>query len=222
METIILYEDEDIIVCHKAPGMATQTAQISEKDVVSEIKNHIGAQYIGLVHRLDQPVEGILVMGKTKKAAAILSEQMAKDTVHKKYYALLTSMPKEQNATLVNELVKEQKGNHSHVGKIGEANAKRAELFYEVIEQTGDYPLVRIRLLTGRHHQIRVQMSFMGNPILGDLKYGGEEAKVIANKAGASSIALCAYALEFVHPSTKKIMKFEIHPQGKVFAKCTF
>ncbi len=222
METIVLYEDEDIIVCHKVAGMATQTAQISEKDVVSEIKNHIRAQYIGLVHRLDQPVEGILVMAKTTKAAAILSEQITGNIFHKKYYALLTHMPKEKTATLINELVKEPRGNHSRVAKNGETNGKQAELFYEVIEQAGEYPLVRIQLITGRHHQIRVQMSYIGAPILGDLKYGQEDAKEIAKKAGINNIALCAYSLEFRHPSTKEHMKFEIQPTSKAFSQCIF
>ena len=219
----ILYDDKDIIVCRKRPGIATQTSRLGEPDMLSILKNYLKSSYIGLVHRLDQPVEGILVFGKTKEAAAELSIQNMGDAMSKKYYAVV--MPEEMikaEAVLVDFLVKNGRENTSRVADKGVKDARRSELSYKVVktlqqEDGRRTALVRVQLKTGRHHQIRVQMANAGMPLLGDGKYGSEKSKCLSSDMGIKNVALCAYNLEFVHPKTGKKMSFMIEPSEKAF-----
>ncbi len=216
MNLEILYEDEELLVCHKPSGMPVQTAKLGAMDMVSQIKNYLKSPYIAVIHRLDQPVEGVLVFGKTPQAAKELNRQLQASGGFGKYYqAILCGEPKERSGVLEDFLVKDAKTNTSRVCKATDAGAKKARLAYEVMEsfeyEDQKYSLVKIKLDTGRHHQIRVQMAHMGCPIWGDTKYGKQE-----NSYGMwQKIALCAYRLEFVHPKTKKPMVFEVRGLDK-------
>lgn len=224
----ILYEDKEIIVVHKKAGVATQTARLGESDMVSALKNYLKTPYIAVVHRLDQPVEGVLVFAKTKKAAANLSRQNAGQTMNKQYYAVVW-MPKDKaeelegvENVLVDYLLKDGKTNTSRVVNAQTAEAKRAELSFEIIKvakmrNEDRKALVRVQLKTGRHHQIRVQMANAGMPLLGDIKYGSEEAKDFSRVHCIKNVALCACHLEFLHPTTGKKMEFQVEPMGEAF-----
>lgn len=221
MNLQILFEDNDIIVCYKPAGVPTQTAKMGAQDMESLLKNHIyktqkekKPPYVAVVHRLDQPVEGLLVFAKTPSAAKELSKEVQRGAGFGKYYkAVLCGVPKETTGKLENYLVKDGKTNTSRVCEPSEKDAKKAILNYEVLKVQEEKCLVRVKLDTGRHHQIRVQMSHMGCPILGDTKYGTQGVE----KGMWQQIALCAYRLEFVHPKTKKKMSFEVEPKGAGF-----
>lgn len=206
MEWNILYEDEYIIVVKKPAGIAVQTKRIGEQDMVSLLRNHIKKPYLAVIHRLDQPVEGILVFAKTPFAAKELNRQLQTKGFGKYYKALLAGIPKEEEGTLVDYLIRDGKTNMSRVGKKEEKDAKEAVLSYKILKKNEEAgtALVQIRLETGRHHQIRVQTAHMGCPIVGDRKYNpnsGEDKK--------APLSLCAYKLEITHPKTKKKMCFE-------------
>lgn len=218
MNLRILHEDEHVIVCYKPAGLATQTAKMGAQDMESLLKNYLYKKekkmpYVAVIHRLDQPVEGVLVFAKTPFAAKELNKGMQGAGFGKYYKAVVCGIPNEKKAVLEDYLVKDGKTNTSRVGKKDEAEAKKAVLAYEVIQQTDDKALLKIKLETGRHHQIRVQMANMGCPIWGDTKYNSAENVDKSWK----NIALCAYHLEFVHPKTKKKMVFEIEPEGEGF-----
>lgn len=216
METYrILYEDKDLFVICKPAGLAVQSARASVPDLMSMLGNACRQRgeerpYLGLVNRLDQPVEGIVLIGKNPKAAADLSRQV-QDHVHmeKWYQALVCGKPLQKEGTLVDYLLKDAKNNCSRVVAKEVPGAKRSELCYEVMEEWEDRALLKIRLLTGRHHQIRVQLSHAGLSIAGDGKYGVREA-------GEHRLCLCACKITFVHPRTKKPMSFAITPSFPV------
>lgn len=235
----IIFQDDDILVCVKPAGVATQTSRVLEPDLVSILKNELYKQdrtkepYLAVIHRLDQPVSGILVFAKNKAAAADLSRQLQKDSFSKDYLALVSKMPEKQEEILVDWLLKDGRTNLSSVVPEGTADAKRAELTYEVMDEkflkelktAAAIPegtvLIQVHLKTGRHHQIRVQMSHAGYPLVGDAKYNPEMTGVSSEKAGRrrgiggrpGQIALCAYHLKFRHPKTKKNMEFAICPE---------
>ncbi len=222
MNLQVLFEDEHIIVCHKPSEIPTQTKKVGAVDMVSLLKNYLYKNqsekkepYVAVIHRLDQPVEGILVFAKTPFAAKELSKGMQQGASFGKYYkAVLCGVPLKKSGVLEDYLIKDGRTNTSRVASKSEKDAKKATLFYEVIKETSEHALVRIKLDTGRHHQIRVQMANMGFPIWGDTKYGlqGEVAE-----GTWKQIALCAYRLEFLHPKTKKKMEFEVKPEGEMF-----
>ncbi len=222
----ILYEDDQIIVVEKPVGIESQSNRTFEPDMVSEVKKHInslspkkGEPYVGVIHRLDKPVGGILVFGKTKEAAGALSKQVSGHQMEKKYLAVICGKPVDNFGTYVDYLWKDGKNNISKIVDKGITDAKRAELSYRVLEeQEGEEDplcLVEIDLKTGRHHQIRVQFSGHGTPLLGDLKYNPAGPKV----AGQRNVALCAWKLAFTHPGNKKKMEFTVKPQGTIFNK---
>ena len=232
MQKNILYEDEAIIVTNKPAGIATQTARIGQQDMVSELKNYLakkpeykgkGEPYLGVVHRLDQPVSGVLVFAKTKQEAAELSRQLNNNDMQKIYYAVVLGRPEQTEGRLENYLYKDGKTNLSMVVKEDFPEAKKAVLEYKLIktlvalEADEEVSLIEIHLLTGRHHQIRVQMSHAGMPLLGDGKYGSEESRSFDRQAGCKNVALCAYKLKIKHPITHKEMIFEQQPEGEIF-----
>ncbi|HOO28151.1 MAG TPA: RluA family pseudouridine synthase [Lachnospiraceae bacterium] len=213
----ILFEDKYLLVCRKPAGMPTQTAGVCAKDMVSEVKNYLktkekGDLYTGLVHRLDQPVEGVLVFAKNSFAAANLSRQLHEGNMKKYYDAAVCGIVCDQEEVkLTHYLVKDAKAKKALFADEKTPGAKRAELLYKVTvtdEEAGE-SLLRIRLLTGRFHQIRAQLAKIGHPIVNDTKYGGRKEEGSGN---SRSIALCACCLEFVHPKTNKGMRFEIEP----------
>lgn len=221
----IIYEDDDILVCHKPAGVATQTKRLGQKDMESILKNYIAVNnrkagrmqppYIGIVHRLDQPVEGVMVYAKTPQAAAKLSAQVKKRFVGKHYYALVQlpegkqSMEEiglDQKGTLENEIAFDAKQNVSAVMPQKTKETKHACLDYEVVAQKGQKLLLDITLHTGRHHQIRVQLAHAGIPIVGDTKYG---------KYPANQLGLCSYRISFGHPSSGTEMDYTIMPKNE-------
>lgn len=222
-ETYIIYEDTEILVMRKPAGVAVQSAGFGAMDLESAIKNYLAMKtpgkvpYLGIVHRLDQPVEGVLVFAKTPAAAKELSRQMTAGELGKFYYAVTDRKPAEQKAVLEDTLLKDNRKNMSAVVKKGTPGSKTARLTYEAAGEredpktdTGCRCLLKIQLDTGRHHQIRVQMSHAGMPLLGDRKYNAEE------KSGYP-LALCSAQLDLVHPKTKKKLSYRIVPEGPTF-----
>lgn len=220
-QTGILYEDAHLIVCAKPAGVATETKKAGQQDMVSLICNYRHGRgeeaYAGTVHRLDQPVEGILVFGKHSKSTAALSRQLAQGSFSKIYLAVTEGRMPEQAGKLQHYLIKDGRTNTSSAVQKSHPGAKKAELYYEVLDTDMRLEpvqnLVKIRLLTGRHHQIRVQTAQIGAPLAGDSKYGR------SNADHAGGLGLCACELGFVHPVTKKEMIFRIAPSQPVFQK---
>ncbi len=206
----ILYEDDAVIVCVKPPKVATQTKRIGEPDMESMLRNYRVSKgeppYIGIVHRLDQPVGGVMVFAKNKEAAASLSRQVAEKLANKCYYAVTDGVPNPPRGTLEDYLLRDGKSNTSKVVAKGTPEAKRAALSYQVLKHNGARGLVEVNLETGRHHQIRVQFAHAGWPLVGDRKYNFKENM----KRGATDLALCSYKIGFRHPITKKKMEFTI------------
>ena len=210
MDLSILYEDEDLLVCRKPAGVAVQTKKLGQADMESLLKNYRAARgeqpYIGVVHRLDQPVEGVMVFAKTKEAAAALGRQIMAKLADKCYYALVDGAPEKKWGTLVDYLVRDGRTNTSSVAECGTKDAKRAELSYEVIEQKNGRAVLENRPATGRHHQIRVQLAHAGMPIVGDRKYNFKE-NITPSGEG---LCLCSYRIGFRHPKSHKNLAFEI------------
>lgn len=183
MEVKILYEDKDIIVVVKPAGMPSQSDNSSALDMVSYLKNYLsssvkGVPYVAVVHRLDRPVGGIMVYAKTPQAAKDLSAQIQQNQMTKKYKAVLTGELKSEQGTLENYLLKNGKTNMSEIVSEKTPQAKYAKLNYKVLKtKTMDekiYSLIEVELITGRHHQIRVQTSGAGAGLYGDTKYNPE------------------------------------------------
>jgi 23S rRNA pseudouridine1911/1915/1917 synthase len=216
MSLKIVYEDEWIIICHKSSNVAVETAKIGEMDMVSQLRNYMadktGNSYIGVVHRLDQPVEGVMVFAKTPLAAAELSKQISQNKMKKYYLAVLCGEPHKKEDKLVDYLQKNGKTNTSSVVAREVKGAKKSELIYRVIDTKESLSMAEIELITGRHHQIRVQMSHAKLPLWGDVKYNKE----FVNQRTIVP-ALCAYKLEFLHPKTNQKMEFKIEPTGDIF-----
>lgn len=218
----ILYEDEDQIVVHKPAGVATQTAKLGQKDLVSEVKNHISkAQgiinpYAGVINRLDQPVEGIVLFAKNTKAAAVLSEQMQSGSMKKWYQAVIFGHMEKPQDTLFDYMEKDGRSNTSRVVSDITKDAKKAELKYSVLATIGKTQLLEIELLTGRHHQIRVQFSSRNHPLIGDNKYGSQESLSLSREMNVRVPALCAYRLAWKHPKTKKEMQISAESENPI------
>ena len=221
MKTQIIYEDKDILVCHKPAGLAVENAAIGRMDMVSELKNYMKSAYLGVVHRLDQPVEGLLVFAKNQKAAAHLSKQLQQNTLNKEYFAVVCGQPDSAQGRLVDYLTKDSKTRMAKVVDKENAEGKEAILEYEVLEtiQRDDVELslLKIQIQTGRFHQIRAQLSNAGTPILGDQKYGNEVSDKVSLTTGTKNVALCACSLNFKHPVTGKNISFEITPDAGAF-----
>lgn len=208
----VLYEDNHIIVVIKPYNIPSQSDKTNDIDMLSLVKEYIkekyqkpGNVYVGLVHRLDRPVGGIMVFAKTSKAASRLSESIRNKSFSKTYLAVVNGKFEKQNGILENYLWKDEALNLSKVVSKDKKGAKLARLTYEVLAEKNDLSLVKINLETGRHHQIRVQFSNAGHSLYGDQKYGkGSMGK---------QIALWAYRLEFKHPVKDEIMKFEALPE---------
>lgn len=210
----LLFEDNEILVVCKEPGMATQSGNLRTQDLVSRLRNYRSGKgenpEIYLIHRLDQPVGGILVFGKTKKAAADLSMQIQKNRMEKYYRAVVQGKTKELDH-LENYLIQDKKQNRAVIAEPGNKGGKKAVLDYITCAEKNNRSLVEIKLETGRFHQIRVQMANCGHPICGDSKYN-ENAK---EEKGFP--ALFAWKLQFKHPVTGKTMVFQENPNYGYF-----
>lgn len=246
MQTQIVYEDEAVLVIRKPAGLATESAGIGRKDVVSELKNYVAKKnpgkmpYLGIVHRLDQPVEGLLVFAKTTKAAENLTAQLGKGTLKKEYLAVVCGKVPENTGRLVDYLAKEKgmavvknaadaqikdaadaqvkDAVDVQVKQAADPQAKKAVLTYTKKAETEKFTLLTVQIETGRFHQIRAQLSHAGFPILGDEKYGSEESKELSREKKIRFTALCAASLSFRHPVTGKTMAFTQTPQNPAFA----
>ncbi len=222
----ILWEDEDIIVVYKPTGMESQSARGFDVDMVSEISRHIHNQstsrevpFVGVVHRLDKPVCGIMVYGKSKNATIALNEQIKKHTIKKKYHAVLCGKLSDNVENYVDYLLKSKNGNESKIVDKWINGAKHAELICKPLKVIKDdvfhtLTLVEVELLTGRHHQIRVQMAGRNQPIWGDRKYNHTYTMW---KKG-ENLALASVYLGFFHPRSQKWMEFEEVPKNGVFS----
>ena len=215
----IIYEDEQILVVKKDAGIPVEAGRMRIMDLQGLIKNELyrrnrkgGEPYLGLIHRLDQPVEGVMVFAKTPFAAGSLSEQVRDGRMKKHYLARVCGKPEADSGTLVDYLLKDGRTNTSSVVNPGEKDAKRSELNYKVLKRNDETTLVEVELLTGRHHQIRVQMANAGWPLYGDTKYNPQ----FQETSEYVQTALCAYKLSFVHPKNKKVMEFMIEPDNSM------
>mgnify|MGYP002854669573 CR=1 FL=1 len=197
----VLYEDNHIIIVAKSAGEIVQGDKTGDTPLSEMVKAYIkeryakpGEVFLGVVHRLDRPVSGVVVFARTSKALARLNEIFRTQEVHKTYWALVHHAPSELKATLTHYLVRNEKQNKSYAYTHERPNAKKAVLDYEVIGHSDRYHLVEVHLHTGRHHQIRCQLAAIGCPIRGDLKYGAPRS----NPDG--SISLHARSIRFEHP----------------------
>ncbi len=213
----IIYEDKDILVCIKPSGIPTQSRHIGTPDMVSILKNHIYYEghkkddpYLAVIHRLDQPVEGLLVFAKNPAAAKSLNRQLQSSGFGKHYLAVLSAVPACSESTLEHYMVKDGRTNISRICTPDTPGAKMARLHYKVLKYKGAQALAEITLDTGRHHQIRVQMSHMGCPIAGDAKYTPPSADC---RPTAKQLQLYAVRLSFRHPVTGEPLSFTYKPQ---------
>lgn len=226
MQLNVIYEDKDILVCFKPAGVATQTAKLSGQDMVSLIKNYLAKKegtknpYVGVIHRLDQPVSGLLVFAKNQKAAATLSKQIQDGNANKDYIALCSGSLKEKSGELIHYIKKDS------VTKLAKAideqiflkvqsenkeecvDYKKAILTYDVEKEFENSSIIKVHLQTGRFHQIRAQFSYIGHALLGDAKYGSSVSRELSMKNRINKIALCANYLTLKHPATGKEMEF--------------
>ena len=209
----IIYEDNQIIVVEKEPNIPSQSDKTGDIDMLTMVKQYIkeeynkpGEAYAGLVHRLDRPVGGVMVFARTSKAASRLSEQVRNKTLKKIYIAVVDGEIKEKSGVLEDYLYKDERNNFSKVVSKDKKNSKFAKLEYEVIDydEKRDLSTVKIKLHTGRHHQIRVQFANAGHSLYGDQKYG--------TRGKGKQIRLWAYELEFEHPVKKEMMTFKSIP----------
>ena len=210
----VIYEDNHIIVVEKSPNIPSQSDKTGDMDMLTLVRNYIkekynkpGNVYLGLVHRLDRPVGGIMIFAKTSKAASRLSNQVREKIFKKKYLAVVDGKIENKTGTLEDYLYKDARNNMSKVVKPEKKNAKFAKLDYEVIKynEIKNLSLVEVNLHTGRHHQIRVQLSNFGHSIFGDQKYG--------TRGRGKQIALWAYELTIKHPITNEEMTFKDLPE---------
>ena len=209
----VIFEDNHIIVIEKIPNIPSQSDKTGDMNMLTIVKQYIkekynkpGNVYLGLVHRLDRPVGGIMVFAKTSKSASRLSNQVREKTIKKKYLAVVDGKFEKEKGTLEDYLYKDERNNISKVVKPTKKNAKFAKLDYEVLKYdvAKDLSLVKINLHTGRHHQIRVQLANFGHSIFGDQKYG--------KRGRGKQIRLWAYELTIQHPITKEQMTFQDLP----------
>ncbi len=247
MKTKVIYEDDHILVCYKPAGLATQTGKVGQQDMVSELKNYLmgkqrakeqsgGRQrvgdhrasvpYLGVIHRLDQPVEGLLVFAKDDKSAAALTAQLSNGTLNKQYYAVVCGQCVDKSGELVDYLWKDAVSGSAVVVDNrmpgGGVSPKKAVMQYRVIGELSTpepVTLLDIHIDTGRFHQIRAQLSHAGLPILGDDRYSSEQSKVLSRRMGVRNVALCAYQIVLKHPKTGKTLEFQEKPQGAIFSE---
>lgn len=206
----IVYEDNHLIIVYKHSGEIVQGDKTGDVPLSEDVKCYLKEKYqkpgnvfLGVVHRLDRPVAGLVVFAKTSKALTRLNKMFRDGEVHKTYWAITKNLPPQPEGTLTHWLVRNEKQNKSYAYDHEVPHSKKAILKYRLIGQSDHYCLLEVNLMTGRHHQIRCQLAHMGCPIKGDLKYGAQRS----NPDG--SICLLAHHVEFVHPVSKQLISFD-------------
>lgn len=201
----VLYEDNHIIIVNKAAGEIVQGDKTGDKPLSEMVKeflkekyNKPGNVFCGVTHRLDRPTSGVVVFAKTGKALSRLNEMFRNDKIDKTYWAIVKKLPQKTEATLTHYLIKNERTNKSTAHDVEKPNTKKAVLHYKLVASSDNYHLLEVDLETGRHHQIRCQLSKIGSPIKGDLKYGFDRS----NPDG--SISLHARSVSFIHPVSKE------------------
>ena len=210
----VIYEDNHLLIVEKPVNISVQQDNTNDKDLLTILKEYLrvkynkpGNVYLGLVHRLDRPVGGIMIFAKTSKSASRLSEQIRKGTIEKWYLAVVNGKLEKKSDLLENYILKDEKKNITKIVSVDTPKAKYAKLEYQVLEYSKEknLSLVNIHLYTGRHHQIRLQFNNIGHTLYGDQRYGKQDKK---------QIALWAYKIEFNHPITNERISFNILPKN--------
>ena len=206
----IVYEDNHLIIVYKHSGEIVQGDKTGDVPLSEDVKCYLKEKYqkpgnvfLGVVHRLDRPVAGLVMFAKTSKALTRLNKMFRDGEVHKTYWAITKNLPPQSEGTLTHWLVRNEKQNKSYAYDHEVPHSKKAILKYRLIGQSDHYCLLEVNLMTGRHHQIRCQLAHMGCPIKGDLKYGAQRS----NPDG--SICLLAHHVEFVHPVSKQLISLD-------------
>jgi 23S rRNA pseudouridine1911/1915/1917 synthase len=201
----VLYEDNHLIIVNKAPSEIVQGDKTGDKPLSETVKEYLKEKYnkpgnvfCGVTHRLDRPTSGVVVFTKTSKALSRMNEMFKNGEVDKTYWAIVKKMPPKDEATLIHYLIKNEKTNKSMAYDTEKPHTKKAVLHYKLIARSDNYFLLEVKIDTGRHHQIRCQLSKIGCPIKGDLKYGADRS----NPDG--SISLHARNISFIHPVSKE------------------
>lgn len=219
----VVHEDNHIIIVNKESGEIVQGDKTGDKPLSDIVKQYLkekyqkpGEVFLGVVHRLDRPVSGLVVFARTSKALARMNKMFAEGEVHKTYWAIIKAMPPEQETmsgqTLTHWLVRNEQQNKSYAYDREVPRSKKAILRYQIIGRGDRYDLAEVQLMTGRHHQIRCQLAALGHPIKGDLKYGAQRS----NPDG--SISLLSRRIEFIHPVSKLPIRVEAPlPQDKLW-----
>lgn len=206
----VVYEDNHIIIVNKSSSEIVQSDKTGDtplsdivKQYLKEKYNKQGNVFVGVTHRLDRPVSGLVIFAKTSKALSRLNEMFKHSEIKKTYWAIVKNCPQKEEEELTNYLVRNEKQNKSYAYDKEVKNSKKAILHYKLISHSENYYLLEVDLKTGRHHQIRCQLAKMGCPIKGDLKYGSSRS----NSDG--SICLHARKISFIHPVSKKVIEVE-------------
>jgi 23S rRNA pseudouridine1911/1915/1917 synthase len=209
----IIYEDNHLLVANKKGGQLVQGDKTGDIPITEELKKYLKIKYnkpgnvfVGLAHRLDRPVSGVMVFAKTSKALSRLNILFRDNHPDKIYLAIVSDRPQKSSGRLINNLEKNQQQNKSYVRKKASKNTKEAILDYELIASKESFHLLKVRILTGRHHQIRCQLANIGCPIKGDLKYGYPNP----NKDG--NISLHSFKLKLIHPVKKEAIELKAMP----------
>lgn len=223
MDFTLLHEDKDLIVVVKPPNMPSQKDFSGDLDLLTAVERYLGKPlysedpYAYLIHRLDRPVGGIMVLSKNEKTASDLSGQFQERLTKKSYLAVVCNPCVTDKGVLVDYLIKKPNNMAAVVSK-GSHLAKRAELSFQVLERLTIHnerlSLLSIELMTGRYHQIRVQLAHAGMPIWGDTKYN----EAFMKERNRSDIGLFAHRLQFIHPKTQQVMEFHEKPRGEIFS----
>jgi 23S rRNA pseudouridine1911/1915/1917 synthase len=223
-ENSIVEENDQFLVVYKPAGLAVQNRKASREDLEHLLLNYLsgkggqtrnGIPFLSVIHRLDQPVEGLLVFARTEEAAAELSRQIRENRMEKEYLAVAEGIPARPEGRLTDWLLKDGRTNTSAVVEREIRGAKKAILEYTCLKQLPEgRSLLRIRLLTGRHHQIRVQLAHAGMPLAGDRKYNPK-----AGREQKETPALCACRLSFFHPQTGEKLTYQVSPRGGMVSK---
>ena len=212
----ILYEDNHLLIINKKPSQIIQGDKTGDKPLSEYLKDFIkerdhkpGNVFLGVVHRIDRPVSGIVIFAKTGKALTRLNNMLKKGEIHKTYWAVVKNKPSREKGCLINFLRRDEQKNKAFAYDHPVANTQKAELTYELIGQSDQYFLLQVQLITGRHHQIRAQLAKIGCPVKGDLKYGFDRS----NPDG--SIHLHARSVEFMHPVRHEMIKVIAEPPSE-------